>query len=253
MSAMPMDSIPTPSFSMSTLEQLLREPSVLLDDINNERGVVEVSRVMLGTIAVTGAIFGAALGAYHGGIQILYAALKLPLVILLTACVCAPVLTMSNRALGRSASLSRDIAMVLSTLALGGLVIAALAPILLLAGLLKMSYHEAILVAFGSCGLGGLVGLSLLWRGLRGEKDSLWAALFVIGAFTVCGMQMSWVFRPYLVRPKTVEVPFMRELEGNIVESMMKTQRSARGLYDERDDIQEGYESDTPRSRLLGF
>jgi hypothetical protein len=209
---------------------------MLLDNINNERDVVEISRVMLGTIAVTGAIFGAALGAYHGGIQILYAALKLPLVILLTACVCAPVLTMSNRALGRGASISRDIAMVLSALALGGLVIAALAPILLLAGLLRMSYHEAILVAFGSCGLGGLVGLSLLWRGLRFEANSPWwsdisATLFVIGAFGVCGMQMSWVFRPYLVRPKTVEVPFMRELEGNILESMIKTQRSARGLY----------------------
>jgi hypothetical protein len=226
-----MDSIPTPSFSMTTLEQLLREPSMLLENINNERDVVEISRVMLGTIAVTGAIFGAALGAYHGGIQILYAALKLPLVILLTACVCAPVLTMSNRALGRGASISRDIAMVLSALALGGLVIAALAPILLLAGLLRMSYHEAILVAFGSCGLGGLVGLSLLWRGLRFESNNLWATLFVIGAFGICGMQMSWVFRPYLVRPKTVEVPFVRELEGNILESMMKTQRSARGLY----------------------
>lgn len=236
MSAIPMDSTPTTSFSMNTLEQLLREPAVLLERINNEREVIEISRVMLGAIAVSGAIFGAALGAYHGGIQILYAALKLPLVILLTACICAPVLTMSNRALGRSASISRDLAMVLSALALGGLVIAALAPILLLAGLLKMSYHEAILVAFGSCGLGGLVGVSLLWRGLRLESKSLsWsdisAALFVIGAFGVCGLQMSWVFRPYLVRPKTEEVPFMRSMEGNIIDSVLKTQRSARGLY----------------------
>jgi hypothetical protein len=218
---------------ISVLERLLREPSQLLEDIQQGRGVLETSRVMLATVMVTGAVFGAALGSYHGGVQVLYAALKLPLVILLTACVCAPVLTMANQALGRSSSLARDIALVLSALALGGLVISALAPILLLVGLLKMSYHEAILVTFGACALGGLVGLSLLWRGLRVEANQGWVTLLVVGAFGVCGLQMSWVFRPYLVRPKTVEVPFIRATEGNIVESVMKTQRSARGIYQE--------------------
>jgi hypothetical protein len=220
------------SAPITTLERLLREPSRLLQDIQDGRDLLSTSRVMLATIMVTGAVFGAALGSYHGGIQSLYGALKMPLVILLTACVCAPVLTMANQALGRSSSLSRDIALVLSSLALGGLVIAALAPILLLVGLLRMSYHEAILVTFGSCALGGLVGPSLLWRGLRFESNQGLVALLVVGAFGVCGLQMTWVFRPYLVRPKTVDVPFIRATEGNIIESIVKTQRSARGLYE---------------------
>lgn len=223
--------ISAPSVWLTTIDQLLREPAQILERIRAGEDLLVLSRTMLSTIGVSGALFGGALGAYHGGVQIAFAALKLPFVILLTACICAPVLTMTNRALGRMSSLPKDLALVLSALALGSLVIAALAPLLLLAGLLQMSYHQAILVTFGACSLGGLAGLSFLWRGLQGERGSLWATFLVLGAFAVAGSQMSWTFRPYLVRPKTVEVPFIREVEGNLFESILQTYDSARGRY----------------------
>ena len=58
-------------------------------------------RTMVATIAITMAIVGAALGSYRGGVQIAYAAIKLPLVLLGTAALSAPALTAIGAALGR--------------------------------------------------------------------------------------------------------------------------------------------------------
>jgi hypothetical protein len=90
---------------------------------------VALAKRHFATILVGAAFFGATLGMHRGGIQILYAALKLPLVVLLTAVVCTPVLTSLNRALNRKAVLAEDLSLVLASLARGCLILAALAPV----------------------------------------------------------------------------------------------------------------------------
>src|SRR5262245_36922336 len=74
-------------------ERLLRDRARLVDDISAGVGLAATARTMLAVIAVGGAIFGAAVGAYRGGIQIAYAGIKLPLLLVLTAALAAPALT----------------------------------------------------------------------------------------------------------------------------------------------------------------
>src|SRR5262245_20251893 len=97
--------------ALREVDQLLRDRAAVLRRAD-ENDLGGLARAVLLTIGASGAVFGAAIGAYRGGVQILYAAMKLPLAILLTAAVCAPALTAVNAALDRPASLRRDLALV---------------------------------------------------------------------------------------------------------------------------------------------
>lgn len=218
---------------IGAVDQLLRDRDAVLARIRDDIRLMDLARVMLITIAVASAVFGAALGTYRGGVQILYAAVKFPLLMLGTAAICAPSLSAFNAALERPSSLQKDLALVLASLALGSLVLVAQAPLVMLASSLAFDYHTLILLTFGCCSVAGLASLTMVSRGLRaafdGRHRSAVASLLLI--FCVVGAQLAWTLRPYLVRPRTQEVPFVRALEGSLVESLAESLRSARGIY----------------------
>jgi hypothetical protein len=189
-------------------------------------------RAMLVAILVGTAAFGAAVGFTRGGVQILFAAIKLPLVVLLTAAVCTPALTGLSAALGRPASLRQDLIRVLATLGRGSLVLAALAPVMLIATCVRLGYHQSVMLLVACCLVAGGASLPSLAGALWAERRG---RLFLIAAMLVTvvlgGTQIAWLFRPYVVRPQTVSVPFLRALDSNFGDSLETTQRSARGIY----------------------
>lgn len=235
---------------MSTIDLLLRDRVALYGRIAAGSDLTSLARTMLATILVGGAAFGAVLGGHRGGAQILFAAVKFPLVILLTAAVCAPALTALNAALRRPAEIRRDLALVLSALALGSVTLAAQAPVVLLAALFHTEYHVMILLAVGCCTVAGVAtvvsfhtGLGVAQgnavgspvghaAGLPERRGTVWFAM--IALFALVGAQMSWVGRPYLVRPREEGTPpFLRAVEGSLFDAVAQSQRSARGIYDD--------------------
>jgi hypothetical protein len=194
------------------------------------------------------AIVGAALGSYRGGVQIAYAGIKLPLVLLGTAAFSAPALTAISRALGRRSLLVNDLALVMSALAFGALLLVAGTPLILLGRALELSYHQMILMTVAMFGIAGLAALQLIIHAVSVENldrvDELvggrtrgWrtAVFGMCVVFAVVGGQLSWALRPFLVRPRTEHVPFVRELEGSLFDSITGAFQSARGIY-ERDE-----------------
>src|SRR5437762_10703708 len=125
---------------MTLVDLLLRDRKTLLDKIEEGDDLKTIAKTMLVTAAFSACIFGGCLGAFRGGWQIPFGAFKLPLVVLLTACIAAPSLTALGRALSGSSSAVRDFALVLASLALATLVAAALAPGVMLAKFLGCSY-----------------------------------------------------------------------------------------------------------------
>lgn len=230
-----LEPITHPGDGLGSVDQLLRDRSAALERVGAERNLYTYGRVMLATIAVAGAVFGAALGAYRGGIQILFAAIKMPLLLLATAAICAPTLSAFNAALHRPSSIRRDLTLVIASLALGSLVLAAEAPLVLLAISAGVGYHSLVLLTVACCAVAGLCSLSMLTNGVRTVSPvrvtSAAAALVLV--FAMVGAQMAWTLRPWVVRPKTTEVPFVRDIEGSLIESLARTLRSARGEYRE--------------------
>ncbi len=211
-------------------DELLRDRGSLFKRIDSSAGLTELARALIIITAASAAVFGASIGAYRGGVQVVYAAIKVPLVLLLTAAICAPAWTALRAALGGEASLRVDLVRVLGGLATVGLVLSALAPLLLVGIAFGASYHSMTLLVFGCAAFAGLAGVAILVVSRRSR--ALWVPLTVfLSLFSIVGAQMSWTLRPYLVRPRTPEVPFVRSVEGGFIESASSSYDSARGHF----------------------
>jgi len=219
--------------ALETIDLLLRDRTRMLLALRGDRDVMPVLRTMVATIAICMAIVGAALGTYRGGAQIGYAAIKLPLVLLGTAALSAPALTAIGLALGRRARFAHDLALVLSALAFGALLLAACTPLILLGRSIDLDYHRMILATVGMFAIAGIAALRMIAVGLAGEHAVGWRAAFtgLCIVFVVVGGQLSWALRPYLARPRAQDVPFVREVEGSLFDSVTQAFDSARGIY----------------------
>lgn len=226
---------PSPNLAneiLATLDQLLRDRGALYARIRQGADLGSVARALVLVAALSAAAFGAAVGVYRGGVQVAYAAIKLPLVLLLSAAICAPTWSALRVALGVPASLPRQLCALLAALAMAGLVLAGLAPMVLLGVVAGAGYHIMALCLVGCAAIAGGAGLAVLWRagdpGLGQSRAGLGLFLAVLAAV---GAQMSWTLRPYLVRPQTRRVPFVRSIEGSFVDAAAESLESARGHY----------------------
>jgi hypothetical protein len=215
------------------IDQLLRDRDAIVARIVAGKDLMEITRTMIVTIAIAMAIVGAALGSSRGGIQIGYAAIKLPLVLIGTAALSAPALTAIGAALGRRSKLTADLALVITALAYGALLMSACTPLILLARALDLSYHQMILATVSMFAVAGCMSLRMVTRALAAEhnpgRNAALLGLCVV--FALVGGQLSWSLRPYLLRPRTPEVPFLRETEGSLLDAVTGAIRSARGIY----------------------
>jgi hypothetical protein len=185
---------------------------------------------------VSAVIVGGVLGSYRGGVQIAYAALKLPIVLLGTAALSAPALSAIGAALGRRVRFGQDVALVIAALAFGGLLLVAGTPLLLLGRALELGYHAMILATVALFAAGGLAALQMIVRGVvSGGGPGRWSAIAgLCVVFCLVGGQLSWALRPYLVRPRAEQAPLVRELSGSLFDAIGESMNSARGIYPHR-------------------
>ena len=226
------DGAPRPAFEL--IDLLLRDRPAMLARLRGGADFAAILRTMIATIAVAMAIVGAALGSYRGGVQIAYAAIKLPIVLLGTAALSAPALSAIGAALGRRSRLTADLALVMTALAFGSLLLVACTPLVMLGRSVDLDYHRMILAVVAMFAVAGGAALRMICRGVALEAAPGWrtavAGLCVV--FALVGGQLSWALRPYLVRPRTPEAPFLRDVEGSLFDAVTGAFRSARGIYD---------------------
>jgi hypothetical protein len=224
---------PTAHPSLEVVDSLLRDSPGTFARIAEERALVPLMRSLVLTIVFGSALFGAAMGSFRGGAQIAYAALKLPLVLLLTTALCAPALSALGGALQRRMGLQRDLALVVSALARISLALAALSPLVLLGVRFECGYHTMVLLVVGCCTLAGSVGIAHFWRGLRvlDERAVFSTSAALLCLFAVVGSQLAWTLRPFLVRPRAPEVTLVRSVEGSFFDAVRRSTQSAAGLY----------------------
>ncbi len=219
--------------SLSLIDLLLRDRAGTLARIRAGAELRPILATMVATIAVSMAIVGAALGSYRGGIQIAYAAVKLPLVLLGAAALSAPALSAIGAALGRRSRLSADLALVMSAVAFGALLLAATTPLILLGRAIELDYHRMIASTVLAFTVAGCATLRMIVQGVAAEDAPGWrsAVAGMCCVFALVGAQLAWAMRPYLVRPRAPEVPFVREVEGTLFDAIATTFESARGIY----------------------
>lgn len=212
---------------------LLRDRKTLLATIRAADSTTAIVKPMVAAIVVAMAIVGAALGSYRGGEQILYAAIKLPVVLLGTAVLSAPVVTAIGAAHGRPARFAADLALVITALAFSAMLLCACTPLIMLGRALALPYHAMILATVAMFSAAGCAALYILVSTVARERVRGWRAQLIALwlVFAVTGGQLSWALRPYLVRPRSPTPVFVRELEGSLFDSVTTAFDSARGIY----------------------
>ncbi|MDI1428867.1 hypothetical protein [Polyangium sorediatum] len=220
--------------SATVLARLLRAPGDIAracrDDDPEVRAIAATS---LASIALGAAAFGGVLGSFRGGAQIFYGAAKVPLAVLATLALSVPAFHALAAVLGRPWPMRSIVALALASAGRSSLVLLAFAPALWLMLDLGMGYHTAAIVASCAYAVAGFAALSLLVRGLGDGKGRITTAIAFIGVFFAVGGQTAWILRPYLVRPRATNIPFLREREGSFAEAVLTSLTSA-AIYSDR-------------------
>lgn len=197
-----------------------------------------VSR-LLALITVGAGLYGAAMGWWRAPTQALYVAIKLPLILLLTALGNALLNAMLAPLLGLAITLRQSLLAVLVSFAVSGAILGAFAPV---AGFLvwaapPMSPEEADgptysvikLVHVGVVAFAGIAGSVRLFRLLADLAGSRAVARRVLTAWLAAnlffGSQLAWLLRPFIGAPY-LPVAFIRPdvaLQGNFYENVLRS------------------------------
>lgn len=179
-------------------------------------------------IAVLGsALFGAAVGCYVGRLQILFAAVKMPLFLLGTLAVSFPALHLFALVAAPTLRRGETFALALDSVTRTAMGLGALAPIVAFLSWTTpipsyRTYLFLVLGLTGSIALAGVVSLRRLWTNLRGARHVFFAWVSIYG-FT--GSQIAWLLRPWVGSSYEVRGSFSihRNLEGNFYEAVVRS------------------------------
>jgi hypothetical protein len=218
--------------SAAILNQLLRAPGEIASSCRRDKDIRSIALTSIAAIVAGAAAFGGVIGSFRGGAQILYGAVKVPLAIMATLALCAPAFHALAAVLGRPWPMRSILSLALAAAARSSLVLLAFAPALWLALDCGMSYHSAALLASFAYALAGLAALGVLVRGIGSGDGRVLTALAFVAMFFAVGGQTAWILRPYLVRPRAQDIPFLRAREGGFSDALVTTMRSAMGIYD---------------------
>ncbi len=113
----------------SVVAAVLRAPGAFIRDLKAERNLTGYALSLILTTILFSAAYGAILGMFQPGLQTLFAAAKLPIVVLGTALLCTPTFYVFNGILGSKFTFRQTLTAVLWLSAAVALVLVAFAPI----------------------------------------------------------------------------------------------------------------------------
>jgi hypothetical protein len=186
---------------------ILRAQGAVLRDLKSERNLGRyLSSMTLATLFFTAA-YGAIMGLFQPGLQTLYAAAKLPIVVLGTALLCTPTFYVFNSILGSRFTFPQTLATVLFLASATALVLVAFAPI---AWLFTVSTKGPEFLVF----LHLLIFVIAVWYGLGTLNTARRYLAYIDASHTpinagflaiwcvialVVALQMSYYFRPLFI------------------------------------------------------
>jgi len=188
------------------------------------RHSTRVILILLGIIATFGMFYGAVMGTFGGFLgerlwQILYSALKVPLLLSATFLISLPSFFVLNTLLGLRDDFLEAVRALLATQAGVAVILASLAPFTAFYYVSTTDYRTAVLfngLMFAVASLGAQILLRRHYRGLiERHPNHRWLLWSWVVIYAFVGIQMGWLLRPFVGDP-SMPVQFMRsETWGN--------------------------------------
>ena len=203
-----------------TLSLFIRDRDTIYENIKDEKNLKSYAIVATASTLVFGALYGAVMGVYAGGIQILYDAIKIPMLLLIALYVSLPTYYVLNGILGGELSLRQMAVLFMVSVTVMAIMMIAFLPVTLFFTLTTpertfATYAFTVLLNVLFFALAGLTAVSYLLNGfsrIHGENKK-WVPAMMIGSLVLAfvGTQLAWVLRPYF----HVSLEFLRPPSGN--------------------------------------
>lgn len=151
----------------SVLLQLLRDRQNFLEDVRSGTKLESKIISLLTASSFFFAIYGAIIGAYGGGLQILSSAIKLPALYLLTLLICLPTLYFFDILSGSKLDFRQYLTMALTAVAIISVLLFGFAPVILFFLISINDYLFFLLLNVLVMGITGAIGVRLFYKGMK--------------------------------------------------------------------------------------
>ena len=205
---------------LANLSLFITDRDKVFEDIKEERNLSSYFWTSMVTIIVFGVTYGASMGLYAGGIQILYVAIKVPMLLLISLYISLPTYYVMSGILGAKMSFRQITVLFMVSIAVMTVVLIAFMSVTLLFAITNMektfqTYAFTIFLNVGLFGLSGFIAFLYLLGGfntIHGENKN-WIIPMLIGSGVLAfvGTQLAWVLRPYFNQ----SLEFIRPPSGN--------------------------------------
>lgn len=175
-----------------------------------DRQVDRPTWVLMGVTLVFGAFYGAVMGSYnfdgaHRLLQMLYAAIKVPMLLLATSLLCLPGFFVMNTVLGLREDWREALRAIHAAQAALSIALASLAPFTRFLYFCSENYRAALLFNTGMFALATLAGHWVMVRyyrrlTARQPRHRLMLRFWVV-FYAFVGIQMAWMLRPFIGSP----------------------------------------------------
>jgi len=180
--------------------------------------------LLFAMVVLFGLVYGAVMGSFSATtparwLLVLYAALKVPMLLLVTFFVCLPSFFVVNTVSGLRDDWSRALDAVVATQACLTLILASLAPLVLLAYVSNITYEGALVLngfMFAAAAATAQVVTVRTYRPLIARDGrhrvmlGVWLTLYVF-----VGIQLAWMLRPFVGSPVAAPAFFREGAWGN--------------------------------------
>ncbi|MEB3231751.1 MAG: hypothetical protein VKJ64_12135 [Leptolyngbyaceae bacterium] len=186
------------------LDYILRAQTALFEQIYRQQQLPQIITAMVILTTLLSAIYGLTMGMNHSLLQSVVAAIKLPILFMLTAIICIPSLYTFNVLLGQRFKFFQTVTLMVMTLGTTCILLASLAPIAFFFSLTTQHYPFLLLLHVAIFGLCGVYGVQYLYRGciylaFRMEQplNNLLLRVWIV-IYSLVGMQLGWRLRPFI-------------------------------------------------------
>jgi len=212
---------------LETINRFISDRKAVYADLKEEKRLGEYFIAsLLGTL-IFSAVYGLVMGIYAGGIQILYDALKIPMLLLISLFVSLPTFYVLNAILGGEMTFRQVVVLFMISVTAMSTMLVAFMPVTLFFTITTpergfASYSFTVMLNVLIFTLAGLTAVVYLLSGfgyIHG-KNKRWIPGFLIGSCVLAfvGTQLAWVLRPYF----HLAEDFIRPPSGNFYVAILE-------------------------------
>ncbi|MGC1306449.1 MAG: hypothetical protein WA885_04410 [Phormidesmis sp.] len=216
----------------AVLIRLLRDRSQFLDEVRNQIKLDSKIASLLVASSFFFAVYGAIIGCYSGGLQIISSAIKLPALYLITLTICLPALFFFDILFGSKLGFKQYVTMALTSVSVISVLLFSFAPVVLFFLISVKGYDFFLLLNVLIMAITGAVGIRLFYKGMRdmvGGPEAIeqnlrrrllqgWVVLYGL-----VGSQLGWTLRPFFGTDGEPFQIFRPEINGNFYAKVLES------------------------------